>query len=79
MLDETKAIKAKDVVNDPDSVYGLMRPYILLNDVSMTGSYSNMMDAITILADAGWEVVEMSYYSTMYVMMKNLNYKRKNG
>jgi len=80
MLDESKSIKAKDIVDDPDSVYGLMRSHMLLVDTSMTTSFSNMVDAIEILVNAGWDSVNMAYDSgTMIVMMKNLNYKRKNG
>lgn len=80
MLDETKAIKAKDIVDDPDAVYGLMRSHILLTDTSMTMTFSNLVDAIEILVNANWDTVNMAYDSgTMIVMMKNLNFKRKNG
>jgi hypothetical protein len=80
MLDETKAIKAKDIVDDPDTVYGLMRSHALITDTSMSLTFSNLMDAIEIMVDAGWEVINFAYDSTYgFVMMKNPNYKRKNG
>ena len=79
MLDETKAIKAKDIVDDPDSVYGLMRSHILVGDSSANATFSNLMDAINILADAGWEVINTTYSPTyMFVMLRNPNYKLKN-
>ncbi len=79
MLDETKSIKAKDIVDDPDAVYGLMRSHVLINDSSMNATFSNLMDAVEILYDAGWEMINFSYDGGYgFVMMKNPNYKRKN-
>ena len=79
MLDETKAIKAKDIVDDPDSVYGLMRSHILISDSSNNVTFSNLMDSVEIMVEAGWDVVNTNYSAPyMFVMMKNPNYKRKN-
>ena len=80
MLDESKAIPAKEIVEKPDSVYSLMRSHTLISDSSMNATFSNMMDAVEIFVDAGWEVISMAYEGGyMFVMMKNLNYKRKNS
>jgi hypothetical protein len=79
MLDETKAIKAKDIVDDPESVYGLMRSHIIIHDTSVNATFSNLLDAINIMYDAGWIVVNMTYSTNMFVLMNNPNYKRKNG
>lgn len=80
MLDETKAIKAKDIVDNPDDVYGLNSSHIMLSDQSVGATFSNMMDAINIMYDMGWEVVSSNYSPNnfMFVIMKNTNYKRKN-
>ena len=80
MLDETKAIKAKDIVDNPDDVYGLSSSHIMLSDQSVGATFSNMMDAINIMYNMGWEVVSSSYSPNnfMFVIMKNTNYKRKN-
>ena len=79
MLDDSKAISAKEIVNQPDSVYALNRAYIILTDSSMNNTFSSMVDAINILYDAGWEVDSMATYSyVMQVILKNTNYKRKN-
>lgn len=79
MIDETKAIKAKDIVEDPDAVYGLMREYALITDSSATVTFTNMMEAIDIFSQAGWEMVNMTYSSYMFVMFKNPNFKCKNS
>lgn len=80
MLDDGKAIAAKDIVNQPDDVFRLNRAYIMLLDTSMSNTFSNMVDAINVLHDAGWEVESMASYSyTMHVIMRNTNYKRKNS
>jgi len=79
MLDEAKAIKAKDIVENPDDAYGLTRSHIIISDTSVGGSFSNMVDAINIMYDMGWEAINMTYDSSyMFTLMKNSNYKRKN-
>ena len=79
MLDDSKAISAKEIVNQPDSVYALNRAYIIVIDSSMSNTFSSMVDALNILYDAGWEVDSMASYSyVMQVILKNTNYKRKN-
>lgn len=79
MIDDSKSIKAQQILDNPDSIYSLERAYIMLTDTSMTMSFSNLMEAINLMHDAGWEVNTMSTYgSYMFVLMKNLNYKKKN-
>lgn len=80
MLDETKAIKAKNIVENPDDAYSLSRSHIMLTDQSINATFSNMVDAINIMYDLGWEVVSSTYSQSnfMFVLMKNSNYKRKN-
>lgn len=80
MIDDTKSIRAKDIVDNPDDVYGFTRSHILIADSSINTSFSNLMDAINIMYDMGWELVNTHYYSTtMSAIMRNTNYKRKNG
>jgi hypothetical protein len=80
MLDVTKAIKAKNIVDNPDDAYALNRSHIILSDQSVGATFSNMVDAINIMYDFGWEVVSSTTNtnSFMFVIMKNDNYKRKN-
>ena len=80
MIDESKAIKAKQIVDEPDAIFALNRAYIMIMDTSMTMSFNNLMDAINIMNDAGWSVESMANYSSyMFVLMKNSNYKKKNS
>lgn len=80
MLNESKSINAKEINNDPDAVYGLSRPYVLIRDESITGSFSELMDALHVLKDAGWNAIQMSFTGTsMMVLVENTNYKRKLG
>ena len=62
-----------------DKAHHLNHTYIMLTDTSMTMSFASLMEAVNIMHDAGWEINNMtSYGSYMFVMMKNLNYKKKN-
>jgi len=79
MLDDSKAIAARDIVNEPDAVYLLNRAYVIISDSSVNATFSNMTEAINILYDLGWVAVDMSYDSSyMFTLMHNTNYKRKN-
>lgn len=79
-LDENKSIPAADIVKDPQSVYTLMNQYVLLREMSMRGSYNNTIEAINLLGDVGWEVVQLinDTSGTMYTLLRNTQYKRKN-
>jgi hypothetical protein len=80
MIDETKFIKAQQILDSPEAIYNLERAYIMLTDTSMTMSFTSLMEAINMLHEAGWEVNNMTNYgSYMFVLMKNLNYKKKNA
>lgn len=79
MLNETRTIKARDIINEPDAVYALTRPYILVGDDSLTGRFDSLLEALAILKDAGWDVVEAMYPgASMLVLLENTNYKTKN-
>ncbi|MCA9913014.1 MAG: hypothetical protein KC496_06680 [Anaerolineae bacterium] len=79
-LDENKSIPAADILKDPESIYTLTNQYVMLREMSMMGSYSNTIEAINLLGDMGWEVVQLINDSsgTMYALLRNTKYKRKN-
>ncbi|MEO1166440.1 MAG: hypothetical protein AAFV98_21865 [Chloroflexota bacterium] len=78
-LDESKTIRAKEIVDNPDDVFGITFPYIIVTDTSMTGNYNNLTTAIRILTDANFDVVNFtSDNASLLVMMENLSYKKKN-
>lgn len=78
MIDESKAIKARELVKSPKDIGRLTRPYVMLTDSSVNDTFDNLMDAIAMFADYGWEVTDMTTESmVMYVLLKNPHYKRK--
>ncbi|MEO1287894.1 MAG: hypothetical protein AAFV93_09000 [Chloroflexota bacterium] len=81
MLDETKTIKAKDIVEDPDAVYSLINAHVVLHDgVGFNGQFNHMMPAVEILFQAGWEVINFDTEAgALYCFLRNTNAKRKNG
>lgn len=77
-IDDSKTIKAGDIVREPDAVYSFTSAYILLLDTTFSGNLNNLILAVNILADAGWEIGELEVEGTnAYVMCRNPNYKRK--
>lgn len=80
MADETKPITAKEIVEDPQLIMGFMYEYVMIKDTSMLSTYKNMIEAINVLGDFGWETVSMSVDSSnnMFALIRNTNYKRKN-
>jgi hypothetical protein len=77
-MDETKAIPANEIVSDPHSVYSLQQQFILLKDYSMNQTYVNFVAAINILAEAGWEISQLTSDNMyLYALCHNPNYKRK--
>lgn len=80
MADETKPVTAKDIVNNPQLIMGFMSEYVMIKDTSMLSSFRNMIEAINIFGEFGWETVSMSIDTSnrMFALIRNTNYKRKN-
>jgi hypothetical protein len=79
MLDETQVMKAKEVVDNPDDIRGFTRAFVMVTDTSMNYTFTNLMDAINIFYEYGWEVHEIETMTNqMFVLFKNPDYKRKN-
>jgi hypothetical protein len=80
MADESKPITAKDIVDDPQIIMGFMSQYVMIRDTSMMSNFKNMIEAINIFGEFGWEAVSMSIdaSNTMFTLLRNINYKRKN-
>lgn len=81
-MDESKAIPAEDVVNNPADVLGFTQRYIMLREQNfMRVNYTHTIQAINVLAAYGWEPAQITYDSTnniMFTLMENLHHKRKN-
>ncbi|MGJ3237205.1 MAG: hypothetical protein ACFE0Q_00720 [Anaerolineae bacterium] len=80
MLDETKPIAAKEIVDDPDQIHHFIQQYVLLKDTSMLMTFKNLIEAINIMGEYGWESVGLSGDSSgnMYALIRNTHYKHKN-
>jgi hypothetical protein len=78
-MDETKTIKASDIVSESDQIHFLQNMYILITDTSLNMTFTNFIAAVNILAEAGWEIGNPTI-STNYIfaMCKNPHAKRKN-
>ena len=74
------SIEASKIVEDPTRLDRMNAAYVLVRDTSMMGTFKNLMDAINILAERGWEVTNMvnNESGTIYVMMRNSYFKLKN-
>ncbi|MEM9954724.1 MAG: hypothetical protein AAFV93_09005 [Chloroflexota bacterium] len=80
MFDESKSIKAKDIVENPDAVYTLTHAYIMVEDGNpLTGSMKYYLDAMEVLFQAGYEVFNFQNTGTeIRILFFNTNAKRKN-
>lgn len=79
-MDESKPIQAAELVKDPTQIYTLQSEYVIVRDPSMMARFKNMIEAINLLAEYGWETRSISVDSagTMYALCHNTRYKRKN-
>lgn len=80
MTDESKPITAKGIINDPYQIMGFMNEYVMVKDTSVMSNFKNLIEAINIFGEYGWETVSMTLDSgmTMFALIRNTNYKRKN-
>jgi hypothetical protein len=78
--DESKPISAADIVKEPQIILGFLNQYILVRDMSPLSNYKNLIEAINILADYGWESQSIAADASgyMYALVRNSNYKQKN-
>lgn len=78
-LNPNEMVSAKDFNNDPDMCFDWGVDYVMLQDVSLTGNFKNMIQAINHLSQRGWEAVSMtSDGSQMMTLMHIKTRKRKN-
>lgn len=80
ILDEKLPISATEYVKDPDMCFAWTNYYILLKDTSAMGTYKNMILAVNLLAERGWEAESISGDASgnLFALVKNTHLKRKN-
>jgi len=74
------SIEASKIVEDPSRLDRMGAAYVMVRDTSMMGTYKNLMHAVNILAERGWQVINMvnNESGTIHVMMQNTYFKQKN-
>ena len=74
------SIEATKIVEDPTRLDRMNAAYVLVRDTSMMGTFKNLMDAVNMLAERGWVVINMTNNEsgTIHVMMRNTYFKQKN-
>lgn len=77
-MDE-RPVSAVDIVRNPDIVAGFINQYILLRDSSVNGTYRNLIEAINLIAERGWETLSIGgdYSGNLFALCGNTHYKRK--
>ncbi len=75
-LDESKIIKAGDIVKSAEDIRYFLQPIIMITDIS-TG-FADYIAAVNLLIDDGWRVEPMSQPGYMLAVCHNPRYKRKN-
>jgi hypothetical protein len=78
-FNEDEPINAKDYVTDPDICYTWANHFVVLRDMSITGKFRNLILAINLLAERGWETVSIGGDSNQYMfaLVRNSHAKRK--
>lgn len=81
MVDESKPIKAKEIVNNPDMIMGFMSEYLLITEYSPRIRYSNALKAMNVLSTYGWETINTSMdgNGNIFALIRNTHYKNKNS
>jgi ATP/ADP translocase len=70
-MDATKPIPAKEIVENPTQKIKYNGRYIFVTDTSYMYTFVNMVAALNILAERGWEVVSVTMESgTMFALMQ---------
>lgn len=79
-MDETKPMGATEFVEDPDLVYSLINEYVLIRDMSVRSTYVNLIEAINLFSERGWDTVSLTMDNGgfMYALLRNMAYKHKN-
>ena len=78
ILDETKIIKASDLVKNAEEIRFFLQPTIMISDTSANMTFTNFITAVNLLIEDGWRVEPMSQPGYMFALCHNPRYKRKN-
>lgn len=72
-------IDASKILEDPTLIDTAENLYVIVRNMSVMGTYKDLIEAINILAERGWETVSISTdNSYMYALCRSPHFKRKN-
>ena len=74
-LDETKMIKAGDLVKASEEIRYFLQPVILITDIS--SGFSDFIAAANLLIEDGWRIEPMAQPGYMMALCYNPRYKNK--
>jgi hypothetical protein len=80
MTDESKPISASDIVDDPGLITTFVSEYVIIKDTSLMGTYKNLIEAINLFGEYGWETVSMTNDNAsggVMALVRNTRFKRK--
>ncbi|PJF38166.1 MAG: hypothetical protein CUN55_18385 [Phototrophicales bacterium] len=70
-MDSSTPIRAADIVDNPDTLQTLEERYIIIYDSSWGGTFRNMIKAINILDQYGWETKSIAHsQGVMYALIE---------
>jgi hypothetical protein len=76
---EQTPIDASKILEDPTLLDTAENLYVIVRNTSVMGTFKDLIEAINILAERGWETVSISTDSgTMYALVRSPHFKRKN-
>lgn len=78
-LDDALPISASDYVDDPDACYDWTNEYVLVRDTSMMATFKNLILAINLLGERGWETLSCAADTNgaILALLRNTAVKRK--
>ena len=72
-------IDASKILEDPTLLDTAENLYVIVRNTSMMGTFKDLIEAINILAERGWEAISISVDSNvMYALCRSPHFKRKN-
>jgi hypothetical protein len=72
-------IDASKILEDPTLLDTAENLYVIVRDMSVMGTYKNLIEAINIMAERGWETLSISIENNyMYGLVRSPHFKRKN-
>ena len=72
-------IEASKILEDPTLLDTANNLYVIVRNTSMMSTYKDLIEAINVLAERGWEAISISVDSNvMYALCRSPHFKRKN-